>query len=226
MEYSFNLLLAFLFGIFSKAYDDITDNKLNINNFYINFIKYFVITLFSIIFYNSIVFSILFTIICSLSFLMDKFYTSKLINNKDTVQQQEFICMNDDIWLYLLFLAGTFTLYHLYCFLQTNKLNDINLSSIKNITFYINIIIIFFIVTLDIYFTPEHKSNIKLLIRIFVLILLLIYFYCMSFYSEYIYEGNYGIILLLIGYSITSISFLTLDKYKYFDSLKNKSDII
>jgi hypothetical protein len=48
----------------------------------------------------------------------------------------------------------------------------------------------------------------------------------MTFYSEYIYEGNYGIILLLIGYSITSISFLTLDKYKYFDSLKNKSDVI
>jgi hypothetical protein len=226
MEYSFNLILALLFGIFIKIYDDIIDNKLNINIFHINFIKYFMITLFSILFYNSIVFSILWFIMAFSSFLMDKFYTSKLINSKDTIEQKDFTCMNEDTWLYSLILSGIAILYHLCCFLQTNNIRDINLLSIKNITFYINIIINLIIVILDIYFTPEHSSNKKLLARCFVLVLLSIFFYSMTFYYEYIYEGNYGIMLMNIGFLIGSISFLTLDKYKYFDSLKNKSNII
>jgi len=226
MYYSFNLILAFIYGIIFKIYDDIIDNKLNINIIYVNLLKYFVITLFSLVFYNSIVFSILWFIMAFSSFLMDKFYTSKLINSKDTIDQKDFTCMNEDTWLYSLILSGIAILYHLCWFLQKNKLNEIDLLSIKNITFYINIIINLIIVIIDIYFTPEHSSNKKLLARCFVLLLLSIFFYSMTFYSEYIYEGNYGIILMNIGFLIGSISFLTLDKYKYFDSLKNKSDII
>jgi hypothetical protein len=226
MEYSFNLILTFIYGIIFKIYDDLIDNKLNINMYYVNLLKYFVITLFSIIFYNSIVFSILWFVMAFSSFLMDKFYTSKLINSKDTIEQKDFTCMNDDTWLYSLILSGIAIIYHLCCFLQKNKLIEINLLSIKNITFYINIIINLIIVIIDIYFTPEHASNKKLLVRICLLIVLSIFFYSMTFYSEYIYEGNYGIILMNIGFLIGSISFLTLDKYKYFDSLKNKSDII
>jgi hypothetical protein len=226
MEYSFNLILALLFGLFLKIYDDIIDNKLNINIFYIDILKYFVITLFSLVFFNSIVFSIIYLEMTLLSFLMDKYYTSKLINSKDTIEQKDYTAMNDNIWVYSCILSGIAVLFHLCCFLQQNKLNEINLLSIKNITFYINIIINFFIITLDIYFTPEHASNKKLLVRICLLILLSIFFYSMTFYSEYIYEGNYGIILMHIGFLIVSIYFLTLDKYKYFDSLKNKSDVI
>jgi hypothetical protein len=34
MEYSINLVLSFLFGLFLKVYDDIIDNKLNISEYY------------------------------------------------------------------------------------------------------------------------------------------------------------------------------------------------
>ena len=56
MEYSLNMVLGFLFGLFVKIYDDIIDNKLNVNIYYVDFLKYFVITLFSIIFFNDLVF--------------------------------------------------------------------------------------------------------------------------------------------------------------------------
>ena len=46
--------------------------------------------------------------------------------------------------------------------------------------------------------------------------------YYMTYYSEYIYEGNYGIMLMNIGFLFGSISFLTCDKFKMFDYLKNK----
>ena len=63
MEYSFNLILCFLVGISIKIYDDITDNKLNVDIYYVELLKYFLITLFSIIFYNDVVFSTLFFVI-------------------------------------------------------------------------------------------------------------------------------------------------------------------
>jgi len=46
----------------------------------------------------------------------------------------------------------------------------------------------------------------------------------MSRFSEYIYEGNYGIILMNIGNLIVSVIFLSLDKFKVFDNFKNKDD--
>ena len=102
-------------------------------------------------------------------------------------------------------------------------MKSIDLFSYKNITFFINILINIAIVVIDIYFTPENISDKKLYARIFVLILLCIFIYYMSRFSEYIYEGNYGIILMNIGFLIGSITFLSLDKFKVFDNFKNKS---
>ena len=219
MEYTFNLLLSFIFGIFLKIYDDIIDEKLKIDVIYIDLLKYFVITLFSIIFYNDFVFTIIYFEMTVLSFLMDKYYTSKLENSKDTIEQKDFTAMNDNIWIYSNILSGIFILYHFV--VNYNGLTSFNIYDYKNITLLVNIIINFFIITIDIYFTPEHSSNNKLYVRIFVLLLLSTFVYYMTSFSEYIYEGNYGIILMHIGFLISSVSFLTLKKYNVFDKLKN-----
>ena len=221
MEYTFNLLLSFLFGIFLKIYDDIIDEKLKIDVIYIDLLKYFVITLFSIIFYNDFVFTIIYFEMTVLSFLMDKYYTSKLENSKDTIEQKDFTAMNDNIWIYSNILSGIFILYHFV--VNYNGLTSFNIYDYKNITLLVNIIINFFIITIDIYFTPEHSSNNKLYVRIFVLLLLSTFVYYMTSFSEYIYEGNYGIILMHIGFLISSVYFLMLKKYDLFDYLKPKT---
>ena len=103
-------------------------------------------------------------------------------------------------------------------------MKSIDLFSYKNITFFINILINIAIVVIDIYFTPENISDKKLYARIFVLILLCIFIYYMSRFSEYIYEGNYGIILMNIGILIVSVIFLSLDKFKMLYNFKNRGD--
>jgi len=220
MEYSLNIVLSFLFGIFLKIYDDIIDNKINIDIYYIDFLKYFVITIFSIIFFNDIVFSIIYFEMTLLSLMMDKFYTSKLEISKDTNEQKDLCALNDNVWVYSCILSGCFVVYHI--FMNLNKIKDIQLFDYKNITLFLNIIINFFIITMDIYFTPEHASDKKLFARSIVFILLSGYVYCMSFFSDYIYQGNYGIMLMNIGFLLGSISFLTLYKFNVFDSFKNK----
>jgi hypothetical protein len=219
MEYS-NLVLSFLFGVFLKVYDDIIDNKLNISEYYVDILKYFVITLFSIICFNDAVFSILWFNLSLFSFLMDKFYTSKLDISKDTDDQKDLLALNDNVWVYLWTLTGICIIYHIFKNFDGSK--SINFSY-KNITFFISIIINFFIITFDIYFTPEHASEKKLYARIFVLIILCIFIYYMSRFQEYIYEGNYSVILLYIGFLLVSITFLTLDKFNVFDNFKNKN---
>jgi len=222
MEYSINLYLSFLVGIVLKIYDDIIDEKLNVNVLYIDFLKYFVITLFSIIFYNDFVFSIIYFEMTILSFLMDKYYTSKLEKSKETIEQKDFTAMNDNIWIYSNILSGIFIAYHIV--VNYKGLSSFNIYDYKNITLLVNIIINFFIITFDIYFTPEHSSSKKLYARIFVLLLLSTFVYYMTSFSEYIYEGNYGIMLMHIGFLISSVSFLTLNKYNMFDFLKNNKE--
>jgi hypothetical protein len=114
MEYSINIVLSFLFGLFLKIYDDIIDNKLKINIYYVDLLKYFVITLFSIIFYNDVVFSIIYFEMTLLSFMMDKIYTSKLEISKDTIEQKDLCALNDNIWVYSCILSGCFLGYHIF----------------------------------------------------------------------------------------------------------------
>jgi hypothetical protein len=78
---------------------------------------------------------------------------------------------------------------------------------------------------MDIYFTPEHASDKKLYARSIVFILLCGFVYYMTNFSEYIYEGNYSIMMMNIGFLLGSISFLTLDKFHVFDNFKNKETI-
>jgi len=222
MKFSFNLLLCVFYGIFIKIYDDLIDEKFKIDVFYIDLIKYFVTSLCSIICYNDFVFAIIHFEMTIVSFVMDKYYTSQLETSKDTVEQKDFKAMNDNFWIYSSILTGLFILYHLA--VNYNGLMTFDFYEYKSITTLFNIIICFFIITIDIYFTPEHSSDNKLYIRVFVLLLLSTFVYCMSSFSEYIYEGNYGIMLLHIGYLITSVSFLTLKKYDVFDGWKNKAN--
>jgi len=222
MEYSINLFLTFLLGLFSKIYDDIIDNKLSISEYYAGILKYVIVTLSTIIFFNYIVFSIIFFVAGFTTFLISKFYISKLDINKATEEQKDLFGFNDNIWVYSLFLSGFFTIYHI--FKNFNSLKSIDLFSYKNITLFINIVIVFIIVMVDIYCTPENASDKKLYIRIFTLIILCIFIYYMSHFSEYIYEGNYGIHIMTIGYFTGSVIFLSLDKFKVFDNFKNKDD--
>jgi len=224
MEFSINIFLSFLFGLILKIYDDIIDNKLNVNIYYVDLLKYFVITLFSILFFNDVIFSLLYFESTFLSFLMDKYYTSKLEISKDTNEQKDLCALNDNIWVYSCILSGCFVAYHI--FMNLNKIKDINFFDYKNITLFVNIIINFFIVTMDIYFTPEHASNKKLFARIVVFILLSFFVYYMTNFSECIYEGSYGILVMYIGFLIGSISFLTLDKFDIFDSFKNEKVVV
>jgi hypothetical protein len=222
MEYSINLLLSFLYGLFLKIYDDIIDSKFNISEYYVGILRYVLVTLFSIIFYNDVVFSTIYFSMTFSSLIMDKFYTSKLDINKDNDEQKDLLALNDNIWVYSCILSGCFILYHI--FKNFNSLKSIDLFSYKNITFFINILINIAIVVIDIYFTPENISDKKLYARIFVLILLCIFIYYMSRFSEYIYEGNYGIILMNIGILIVSVIFLSLDKFKMLYNFKNRGD--
>ena len=224
MEYSFNLILCFAYGIIFKIYDDITDNKLNVDIYYVELLKYFVITLFSINFYNDVVFSTLWFVMALASLLMDKFYTSKLENSKDNNEQQDFTCFNDNLWVYSLILSGVAIIYHI--FMNLNKMEDIHLFDYKNITLFINISINLIFIIADICYTPEHASEQKLYARIFCCILYSIFVYYTTYFSDYIYEGTYGIMLMNIGAFLGSISFLTLDKFHVFDSVKNTENIV
>ena len=213
MDYSVNLVLCFLTGIFLKIYDDIIDNKLKVDIFYVDLLKYFVITLFSISLYNDGVFSTLWFVMGCSSLFMDKYYTSKLEKSKNTNDQKDFTCFNDTVWVYSLILSGIFMCYHGY-------IHRNSVFNYKQITFLISIIINIIIVVSDIYFTPEHSSNKKLYARIGMLIVLSSFIYYMSYFSEYIYEGNYGIILMEIGILISSTCFDMLDKWNMIDYLK------
>jgi len=210
MEYTVNLLLCFLTGIFLKIYDDITDNKLKVDVFYVDLLKYFVITLFSISLYNDGVFSTLVFIMSITSLLMDKYYIITLDEKKTG---KDLSCFNDNVWIYVLILSGVFMIYH--------GIINYNIKfDCKQITFIINIFINIILCIFEVYFNPEHISNKKLYIRICVLIILIIFFYYMTQFSDYIYEGNYGIFLMSIGCFISSVCFLTLDKFNMFDYLK------
>lgn len=210
MNYSVNLVLSFLVGIFLKIYDDITDTKLNIDVFYVDLLKYFVITLFSIIFYNDGVFSTLVFVMSITSLIMDKYYIT-------TIQQsnnyKDLSCFNDNVWIYILILSGVFMIYH-------GIINYKTPFDYKQFTFIVTIFISIILCIFEVYFTPEHVSNKKLYIRIAVLILLIIFFWYMTQFSDYIYEGNYSIFLMNIGCFISSVYFLTLDKFHMFDYLK------
>lgn len=224
MEYSFNLILCFVYGIILKIYDDITDNKLKVDIYYVELLKYIVITLFSIIFYNNVVFSTLWFVMAFASLLMDKFYTSKLENSKDNNEQKDLTCFNDNLWVYSLILSGVAIIYHI--FMNLNKMEDIHLFDYKNITLFINIIFNIVLVITEIYVTPENASEKKLYMRILACTLYSILVYYLTNFSDYIYEGTYGIMFMNIGALVGSISFLTLDKFHVFDSLKNTENIV
>lgn len=220
MKYTFNLLLSFLLGMFAKIYDDIIDEKLNIDIIYVEVLKYSIITICSILFYNSFVFASIFGVVGLLTFLGDTYYTSKLENCKDTTEQKDLTSLNDGIWIYSFALSGLFIIYH--SVVDYSSFNIIY--NYKNIGTLVNTLICSFILVIDIYFTPEHSSDNKLYVRLFVLLFLSTFFYYMTLYSEYIYEGDYGIILTGIGYFASSVCFLTLNKFHVLDYLKHKKE--
>lgn len=223
MEYTFILLLNLLLGIFAKIYDDIIDEKLNINIIYVDVIRYVMITIGSILFYNDFVFAIIFCLVSLLEFALDTCYLSKLEISKETVEQKDLTAMNDIIWIYTTILSGLFILYH--GVVNYSSLTSFNIIyHYKNIGTLVSTFIMCFITVMEITFIPEHSSDIKLYVRIFELLFLSIFFYYMTSFSEYMYEGHYGILIMGIGYFVSSVCFLTLNKFHVFDYLKHKKE--
>ena len=146
-------LFSFLYGIILKVYDDIIDNKLDVDPFYIDLFKYLTISLFSILFYADSVFSFLWFEMTLLSIFMDVFYTKNLFCNKEQFDAKKLECMNDTVWVYSTILSGLFTIYHLWY--NRYHLTD----SMKNKTLFLFILLCGAIIITDIYITPEHASE-------------------------------------------------------------------
>ena len=203
--------LTFFYGIVFKIYDDIIDNKIKVDEFYLKLLKYFVISLFSILFYIDIIFSTLWFIMAFSSYLMDIFYTKFLKNSVDNENQKDFCCMNETIWIYSCILSVFFIIYHLL--INQDKIKNFQIYDIKNITFFIFIFINLFIVIVDIYFFPEHSSNSKLIARFIVLIIISTLIYFMFQYKIYFYDGTIGIMIMNVGFLTASIIYLLYNKF-------------
>ena len=205
-------LFSFLYGIILKVYDDIIDNKLDVDPFYIDLFKYLTISLFSILFYADSVFSFLWFEMTLLSIFMDVFYTKNLFCNKEQFDAKKLECMNDTVWVYSTILSGLFTIYHLWY--NRYHLTD----SMKNKTLFLFILLCGAIIITDIYITPEHASEKKLHTRIIVLLVLSVLYYLMTAYAKNIlYEGNFYTILMFIGFLVTSVTYLSLDKLGFIE---------
>ena len=69
-----DFIYSFLFGITFKIYDDIIDDKIPCDSYYLDILKMITISLFTILLNNDIIFTIIWFQSCFLSLLMDIFY--------------------------------------------------------------------------------------------------------------------------------------------------------
>lgn len=208
-------IITFLYGIILKIYDDIIDNKLQINNLITDFFCYMTISLVTLSCYLSGSFSLIWLEMSLLTFVMDYLYTYRF--KIETEESKDLQGMNDSIWVYACFIAAIFTIYHII----KNKF-DFKIDCPKKYTLLIFVIINFFIVTIDIYFTPEHSSNKKYYTRLFVFFLILFTVITMIKYNDYFYDGTIGIMLMHLGFLTSSLLYLSFENWDFIQNLKPK----
>jgi len=208
-------IITFLYGIILKIYDDIIDNKLQINNLITDFFCYMTISLVTLSCYLSGSFSFIWLEMSLLTFVMDYLYTYRF--KIETEESKDLQGMNDSIWTYTCIISAIFTIYHII----KNEF-DFKIDGPKKYTLLIFVIINFFIVTIDIYFTPEHSSNKKYYTRLFVFFLILFTVITMIKYNDYFYDGTIGIMLMHLGFLISSLLYLSFENWDFIQNLKPK----
>lgn len=208
-------IITFLYGIILKIYDDIIDNKLIINKLIIDFFCYMTISLITLSCYLSKSFSLIYLEMTLLTFAMDYIYTYQF--KIDTKESKDFQGMNDSIWIYTCCISAIFIAYHFF----KNKVN-FKIDDHKFYTFLVFVIVNFFIITLDIYFTPEHSSNKKYYARLTVFFLILFTIIAMIRYNDYFYDGTIGIMMMHLGFLTSSLLYLSFENTSHITNLKPK----
>ncbi len=207
--------MSFLFGVILNVYDDIIDNKLDINTTITDFFCYASITLQAILCYKSPYFSVILAIMSGISAIMDYFYTRML--KKETYDSKDLTCMNDSFFIYLLCLSIMFTFYHF-----SNKSIYFNKKDQKTASFYNFAIINLLIAVADIYFTPEHSSRKKFYARLMMLFVVSTIVFYMIKYKDHFHNGVIGIMLMNLGILIWSVIYFLLENTSIITNLKPK----
>ena len=207
--------MSFLYGIVIKIYDDIIDNKLQINRYITDFFCYVSISLATLLCYLSGSFSLITLEMELLTFAMDYLYTYQF--KQDTEESKDFKGMNDNMWLYVSIISAAFTIYYF----TKNKVN-FKMDSVKKYTLLIFAIINFFIITLDIYFTPEHSSQNKFNARFILFLIILAIVVGMIKCNRNFYDGTIGIMLMNLGFLTASLIYMSLENTSIVANLKPK----
>ena len=208
-------IITFLYGIILKIYDDMIDNKLQINKYITDFFCYATISLVTLSCYLSGSFSLIYLEMTLLTFAMDYLYTYQF--KQDTEESKDFQGMNDSIWIYTCIVSAIFTIYYF-----TNNKVTLKIDSFKKYTLLIFAVINFFIITLDIYLTPEHSSNNKYNARVIMFILILFTVLGMIVNNNYFYNGTIGVMLMHLGFLVSSLVYLSIENTSYVQNLKPK----
>ena len=211
-------VVSFLYGIVLKIYDDVIDNKLKIGNQNIDYLGYTTISLCLLACYLSGSFSFIYFEMTLLTFIMDYIYTFQF--KEDTEESKDFCGMNDNVWTFTVWISVMLGIYHFI----SNR-HEIRIHDVRSYTFLFFIIVNFFIITLDIYFTPEHSSNRKYYARIVVLLLLSFVVFLMNRHSEYFYDGTIAIMMMNVGFLISSVTFMSIEKSDFIQKLIPKTEI-
>ena len=212
------LVISILCGIVLKIYDDVIDNKLKISSWIIDYLGYTTISLCLLACYLSGSFSFIYFEMTLLTFIMDYIYTFQFKEDKE--KSKDFCGMNDNVWTFTVWISAMLGIYHFI----SNR-HEIKIHDVRTYTFLFFIIVNFFIITLDIYFTPENSSNRKYYARIVVLLLLSVVVFLMNKHSEYFYDGTIAIMLCVLGALISSVIFMTIEKSDFIQNLMPKSEI-
>ncbi|MHA2082425.1 MAG: hypothetical protein ACXABD_01590 [Candidatus Thorarchaeota archaeon] len=198
-------VVSFLYGLVAKIYDDVIDNKLKTGSQVIDYLSYITVSLCLLVCYLSGSFSFICFEMALLTFIMDHIYTFQF--KEDTEESKDLCGMNDNVWMFTIWVSGMFSIYHLI----KNGL-DIKLQNVKSYTFLLFIMVNFLIVMTDIYFTPEHSSNRKYYARIVGLLLLSVVVFLMNKYSDYFYDGTIAIMAMNVGFLLSSVIFMSIEK--------------
>ena len=83
-------------------------------------------------------------------------------------------------------------------------------------------IINFFIITLDIYFTPEHTSQKKFYARLIVFFIISAIVAAMIKYNGCFYDGTIGSMLMHLGFLTSSLIYMSLENTNIITNLKPK----
>ena len=122
--------------------------------------------------------------------------------------------MNDNVWTFTIWISAMLGIYH---FIGNRP--EIKIYDVRTYTFLLFIMVNFLIVMTDIYFTPEHSSNRKYYARIIVLLLLSVVVFLMNKYSDYFYDGTIAIMMMCVGFLISSVIFMSIEKSDFIQKL-------